>query len=227
MESVLITGASRGIGLALAQEFAQSGYRVLATYRGKPTPELEALKEQSDVTLLALEVTNESEVSALAKQLEHTQIDILINNAGILGPDAQNYDEINPAQWLEVFNVNTIAPVLLTRALLPNLKRANNPRIITISSDLGALANQENYYFAYSVSKAAVNKAMQMISNEVAAAKVIVCPIHPGWVQTDMGGSAATLTPKESAAGIMQFTEQLTLDQSGQFFDWNSQPRAW
>ena len=227
METVLITGASRGIGLELARQFLHLGFEVIATYRGSPSSALVSLSSSSSLTLVELEVTDNCSIKALKDVLVNTDIDILINNAGVIGPEEQSLEAIELDEWLHTFSVNAISPLMLSRALLANLKRTSNPRIITISSQMGALSRESTGMYAYRSSKAAVNKVMQVLALELKADGIIVCPIHPGWVKTDMGGQQAEISAAESASGIVDLVRKLSLGASGKFLTWQGEEHAW
>ena len=227
METVLITGAARGIGLALTRQFLTLGYQVIATYRRQPSAALNDLLSYDTLTLIELEVTDGAAIQQLVDSLDGRPIDILINNAGVIGPENQSLETIAPDAWLQTFAVNTIAPLMLTRALLGHLEAAENPRVITISSQMGALHLAQTDKYAYRSSKAALNKVMQVLALELKARGVIVCPLHPGWVKTDMGGDAADITVEESASGIVAFARQLTMAESGRFFTWQGKEHVW
>lgn len=227
METVLITGASRGIGLELTRQFLTLGFNVIATYRKKPSTELVTLGSTGALTLVELEVTDNRSISQLCEHLKDTKVDILINNAGVIGPENQSLDTINTDSWVQTFTVNSIAPLMVSRALLNNLLQAPNPRIIAISSLMGALCGEGMGMYAYRSSKTAVNKVMQLLSLELKEQGITVCPIHPGWVQTDMGGSDADISVQESASGIVDFACKLTIEQTGKFFTWQGEEHNW
>lgn len=227
METVLITGASRGIGLELTRQFLALGYNVISTYRGQPSEQLKSMLADSSLTLHELEVTDESSILSLASELSNVRLDILINNAGVIGSDEQAMESINSQEWLNTFAVNSIAPLMVSRSLLKLLEASTNPRIITISSQMGSL-NRESYgMYAYRSSKAAVNKVMQVLALELKTKGIIVCPVHPGWVKTDMGGKDADITVEESASGIVKLASNLTLEQSGKFLTWQGMEHVW
>lgn len=161
METVLITGSSRGIGLELMKQYLASGRKVISTYRGDQPDELRSLAVHANLTTYELEVTDEKAISKLAEALSDETLDILINNAGIIGPENQDLAEISMDGWLTTFAVNTIAPLLVSRAFINNLKRSKNPRIITVSSMMGSLHGKGSGMYAYRSSKAAVNKVMR------------------------------------------------------------------
>lgn len=231
METVLITGGSRGIGLELTKQFLDLGYRVISTYRVKPSDKLSELKSNKNLSLFELEVTDESSIKNLVKSLDEQVIDILINNAGVIGPssDRQTQDRhnIDVKGWLETFAINSIAPLMISNAVLGNLKKSNKPRILTVSSQMGSLSLDSTGMYAYRSSKAAVNKVMQVLSVELKSAGVAVCVLHPGWVKTDMGGSSADISVEESASGIVDLAMNLTMKKTGKFFNWNGTEHAW
>lgn len=227
MEHVLITGASRGIGLELTHQFLELSYEVTATYRGQPSAKQQALCRYSGLTLLELEVTSEESIAKMVAHLADKTLDIVINNAGIIGPDQQAFDSLEPTAWLDTLTINTVAPLMISRAVLANLKRATNPRLVSISSSMGALSEESTGMYAYRSSKAALNKVMKLLATELKPQGITVCPIHPGWVQTDMGGESASLTVSESASGIIDVVRNLSLDQSGQFLTWSGERHPW
>lgn len=227
METVLITGASRGIGLELTRQFLALGYQVIATYRGQPSAQLSRLLSNRSLSIYELEVTDEAAISRLAATLSNTTIDILINNAGVIGAADQALESIDSQEWLNTFAVNSIAPLMVSRAFLVHLGASHNPRIITVSSQMGALNSNSLGMYAYRSSKAAVNKVMQVLANELKPKGIIVCPLHPGWVKTDMGGDNADITVEESAKGILKLARTLTLESSGTFFTWQGEEHVW
>lgn len=227
METVLITGAARGIGLELTRQFLDLGYKVISTYRNQPSTALVELAESSNLSLVELEVTDSQAIENVASTLSDTPIDILINNAGVIGPDSQSRDTVEAEQWMHTLAVNTIAPLMISRAFIPQLKLSINPRIVTISSQMGLLSRNSTGMYAYRSSKAAINKVMQVLAVELKPEGIAVCPIHPGWVQTDMGGQSADISPQESATGIVKFARGLTMSQSGKFFTWEGEEQDW
>ena len=231
METVLITGANRGIGLELASRYAATGNRVLACCRepAKAT-KLQALaKSRKGLTIHGVHVADAKSVAALAAEIRTAPIDILINNAGMSGPDGakQSLANMDFDGWSETFAVNTMAPLRMVQTFRRNLKAGKNPRAITITSQMGALSLNMPVMFAYCSSKAAVNKVMRMASVELAGDGITVGLIHPGWVRTDMGGSGADISVEDSAAGIIAVIAKLTLAETGSFKKWNGEDHAW
>jgi NAD(P)-dependent dehydrogenase (short-subunit alcohol dehydrogenase family) len=231
METVLITGANRGIGLELASRYAAAGNRVLACCREPAKAEkLQALaKSRKGLTIHAVHVADAKSVAALAAEIRTAPVDILINNAGMPGPapDKQSLANMDFDGWMETFAVNTMAPLRMLQTFRRNLKAGKNPRAITITSQMGALALNMPVMYAYCSSKAAVNKVMRMASLELASDGIAVGLIHPGWVKTDMGGANAEISVDDSAAGIMAVIGKLTLADTGSFKKWNGDDHAW
>ncbi|MDD1793749.1 SDR family oxidoreductase [Enterovibrio makurazakiensis] len=228
MNTVLITGAARGIGLELVKQFLESGSQVFATYRGNTPPaSLTDLLSTNRLSLRPLEVTDQNSIDALTALLEGISIDIIINNAGIIGPQDQSYHNMDVKGWLETFEINTVAPLMVTNALLPNLAMSDSPRVITISSQMGSLEREAKGMIAYRSSKAAVNKVMQVLALELKEQNITVCPVHPGWVKTDMGGDNADISVQESARGILKLARNITIADTGKFFTWEGTEHPW
>ena len=228
METALITGANRGIGLELARRMLARGYRVLATCRDpSAATDLAALNTDGELEILTLDVTDAAAVDDLARTLAGRTLDVLVNNAGIMGGPRQSADDMDYDAWAEAFAVNAMAPLRLAQALKDNLLRAGRPRVVTVSSQMGALARRSRGAFAYRSSKAAVNKVMQTLALEWQDDGIVVCVVHPGWVRTDMGGPNADISADESAAGLSELIDGLTMARSGHFLNWDGQEHPW
>ncbi len=228
MENVLITGANRGIGLELSRRFLDAGKRVIATCREPDEAiELSNLAESFELLVFQLEVTDAESVSRLRAELESETLDVLINNAGIMGGDRQSMDDMDYSAWLEAFEVNTLAPFRLITTLRDNLRRAANPRAVTLSSQMGSLNRKSKGSHAYRSSKAAINKVMQVLSMELEADGIVACPVHPGWVRTDMGGSNADISAEESAEGLFKLIDNMTMEHTGRFWTWEAKEHPW
>lgn len=230
MSNVVITGANRGIGLALAGLYAQRGDKVFACCR-EPSmaKELDALAKLHVLTVLPVDVGDDASVTALAASLGSTAVDVLLNNAGVSGGplEQQTATRMDFDAWANAFNVNSIGPVRVLHALLPALKRAQSPKVMSITSQLGAISLDLALAYGYSASKAALNKFMRLAAPDLARDGVAIGVIHPGWVQTDMGGAGAHITPAESAAGIAKVIDRLSVDNSGGFWKWNGERHDW
>jgi NAD(P)-dependent dehydrogenase (short-subunit alcohol dehydrogenase family) len=230
MATVLITGANRGIGLEMVRIYAGQGDRVIACCRDpEGADELNRLAGEGDVRVQKVSVGEAESVAAMAADLEGTLIDVVINNAGMGGPAYENQTVSNMdfEGWAEAFNINTMAPVRVMQVLDDNLKLADNPKVVTITSQMGALDLDMTVAYAYCTSKAALNKFMRMAAIEKAKQGIAVCVIHPGWVRTDMGGQGAELSPQESARGIIDVIGGLNADNTGSFWTWDGKTHAW
>ncbi|MGE0623862.1 MAG: SDR family oxidoreductase [Pseudomonadales bacterium] len=228
MPTVLITGASRGIGLELVKCYAARSATVIACCRNpEAAPALAAVA--GDVTVMPLDVGDAESVAALAASLGDRPVDILINNAGVSGPsyDHQNVYSMDFDGWAETFAINTMGPVRMLQALMSNLKASHDGKLVNITSQMGALSLDMTVAYAYCTSKAALNKFMRMAAIELKRDGIHVCVVHPGWVQTDMGGPNAEITPEESARGIVDVVEKLNADNTGGFWKWNGETHDW
>ena len=227
METIVITGANRGIGLGLTRCFANAGHHVIAACRQPDTAEaLRAIK--GSVEVRKLDVGDAESVAAFVRHLGERSVDVLINNAGIMGRTAQGIADMDYAAWSRTFEINTLAPFRLATQLLPNLKKAVRPRVITVSSQMGAFGLEMGAgMYAYRSSKSAVSKVMQVLALELRPDNIIVCPVHPGWVQTDMGGPNAQITVEQSAAGLFNLVTGLTMAESGRFWTWDGREHVW
>jgi NAD(P)-dependent dehydrogenase (short-subunit alcohol dehydrogenase family) len=227
-ETICITGANRGIGLALAERFAQAGHRVVGTCR--PGSDAHALREAvgpSGGAVCPLDVTEPDAPERLAEAFEDRPLDLLIHNAGVFGGARQGLHDLDVPAWREAFEVNAIAPFRLTAALLPALRRSSRPRVVALSSQMAALSRKSTGNHAYRSSKAALNKVMQVLAEELRDDGIVVCPVHPGWVRTDMGGPSAELGVEECARGLFELASMLTLEHSGRFWTWDGREHAW
>ncbi len=240
MPTVLITGASRGLGLAFAHAYAKDGWHVIATCRAPDKArELNALAQNSNnIRIEALDVGNDESIAALARKLNDTAIDILINNAGILSgvaktpfigfdDNSQIFGSIDSKGWEKVLRINTIAPLMVAQAFLPHIRRGKERKIVMISSEAGSIERGHSDLIAYRSSKAGLNSGMRNIAFTLRDEKIIVASLHPGWAQTDMGGKGAAVTVGESAAGLRKVIESLTLEQTGCFRDYTGRTLAW
>ena len=228
MERVVITGANRGIGLGLVQVFLANNARVIAACRRPEKAQaLQKLAKNSALEILTLDVADEASITSFLAALAGKQVDVLINNAGTLGGQQQSTSDMDFEAWTQAFAVNTIAPFRLTTGLLANLKKSSRPRVISVSSQMGSLAGEGAGYYAYRSSKAALNKVMRGLAADLQDFGVLACPIHPGWVKTDMGGANAQITVAQSAEGIYKLIDTLTAAQSGHFLTWEGEELPW
>ena len=217
MPTVMIIGASRGIGLELASQYAASGWRVHATTRTLTQPgPLGRLA--GDVVLHALEVRHAAQIATLAEAVAQEGIDVLIHNAGVSGRGMQRN---------EVMAINAVAPTTVAQALLPAVIRSSEKKIVLMSSQLGARYGNTRSLGLYGDSKAALNDAFRTLAPAWGRAGVIAIVMHPGWVRTDMGGAGAPLSVAESVTGMRQVIAHLTPAAHGHFWTWNGREHPW
>jgi NAD(P)-dependent dehydrogenase (short-subunit alcohol dehydrogenase family) len=221
---VVVTGANRGIGLAIASKLAARGDEVHGTARSpKDAKELAAVR---GVRVHALDVRDDASVGAFAKAMGDAGIDLLVNNAGIASP-WESLSKFDTTLALEVYDTNAIGPVRVTRALLPALRAAKG-RVFHVSSGMASIAdNKMGGSYAYRMSKAALNMAAKTLAIDLARDGVASIVVEPGWVQTDMGGRGATITADESASQLIALFDRLGMDQTGQFFSRKGEPFPW
>ena len=228
--TILITGANRGIGLTLTERFAGDGWRVLACCRGpEQASDLAALRQSwPAIDVHALDVTDYLRMSELAESLRAQPIDILLSNAGIYGPRGMPFGEVTAEGWREVFEVNTIAPLMLAQAFAGSVAQSERKLIAVISSKMGSIAdNQSGGSYIYRTSKAAVNQVVKSMSVDLAEQGISVITLHPGWVRTDMGGANAEISAAESVDGLARILQSAGPAQSGQFFNYTGDVIPW
>ena len=228
MANVAITGAGRGIGLELVKQYAQSGDRVFALCRApEKAAELNALAAGSGglVTVHAMDVGDDASVKAAAASTGEGPIDVLLNVAGVIGGEQQGLTDQAWDDWQDAFNVMIIGPLRVMQAFLPRL--GSGAKVINITSQLAASTWPYGGFYAYGAAKAGLNRMMRSVALDVKDRGIVIGLVHPGWVQTDMGGAAAEITPEESARGIRDVAASWTLDQSGDFKKWNGEAHPW
>ena len=223
MPTTLITGANRGIGLALAKVFLANGHDVIATARDPGRAD--ALKA-TGAECHALDVSDAASVGALAAALKDRAIDYLINNAGI--GDKASLADLNFDHFHKVIEVNTLSPLRVIKALQDNVAASEARTIASISSIMGSIDNTDGgYALPYRVSKAALNMALKSATTEMAAKGITLLTLHPGWVQTDMGGEQAPVTPDESAKGLFKVITGAGASDQLRFLDYQGKTLPW
>ena len=216
MPTVLITGASRGIGRALADQYESDGWKVIRTCRSpKRTEEM------------ALDVSDPRQVQEVAEKLSGTPIDVLINNAGVIGQRDAAIGNIDYSQWEETFRINTLAPIRVAEALAENVAASEKKVMVFVSSVMGSIARNGGGHYLYRSTKAALNAAMVSLSMELESRGVICISMHPGWVRTDMGGPTAAVAVPDSAAGIRNVVASLGRQDNGCFYDYTGAEIPW
>lgn len=231
MSSVLITGANRGLGLELARQYGCEGWRVFACCRDPDeAADLQALAAESHgrLTLHALEVTDHSQIERLARELRDQPLDVLLNNAGLYGPRKMVLGQIDYQKWADVLAVNVMAPLKMVECFLDHVGRSQRKIIACISSAMGSMAqNTDGRHYLYRSSKAALNCVVKSLAIDLRDRHIIAVALNPGWVQTDMGGPSADLTPAESIAGMRQVLGRLRLEDSGKFLSYDGSEVPW
>ena len=228
--TILITGANRGIGLELTEQFAEDGWQVLACCRNPADArQLQALSERGlAIELHALDVTNYAQMATLADQLANRPIDILLSNAGIYGSKGTGFGEVDAEEWRQVLEVNTIAPLMLAQAFVEQVAASQQKLVAVISSKVGSIAdNSSGGSYIYRSSKTAVNQVVKSLSIDLAGRDIAVISLHPGWVQTEMGGPNAEIGTDESVSGLKGILQSAGLAQSGQFIEFNGNSIPW
>lgn len=220
MKHVLITGANRGIGLELARHYAQAGQQVIGVCR-ESSPELQQVATR---VLAGVDVTSESDVAHLTDSLEDLQLDLLINNAGILQNEELGIIDFDSIRWQ--MEGNAYAPLRVTQALLPLI--AEGGKIANITSRMGSIAdNDSGGRYGYRASKAALNAFGKSLAIDLRPRGVAVAQIHPGYVKTRMVGFSGMISPEEAARGIAARIAALNLDNSGSFWHSNGEVLPW
>ena len=226
MATVLITGASRGLGLEFCKQYAAEGWQVLAVAETRRRPANWPIFLKCRV--FPLDVSDFAQIDNLAAQLQDTAIDVLINNAGVYGGPHHGFGQLDYTAWTRTLTVNTQAPVKMAEAFLPHLKRGDKKLLVSISSQMGSIAdNSSGGSILYRTSKAALNAAMKSIAIDLKDQGIGVLVLHPGWVKTDMGGPNALIDAQESVAGMRNVIARFTLAQSGSFLKYDGSTLPW
>lgn len=231
MPTVLITGANRGLGLEFARQYLSDGWRVYAACRDPASaPELRRLPEGSGdkLRIVALDVTDPASIAAAAAELDGEAIDLLLNNAGIIGPRGQTLGHIDYDAWAEVLAVNTMGPMRVSEAFVEHVARGDPKLIVTLTSGMGSISdNSSGGSIVYRSSKAAVNMVMRSLAIDLAPRGIACVVVNPGWVRTEMGGPNATLEPAESVDRLKRLIATFGPEQSGKFFNHTGREYPW
>jgi len=236
MQYILITGANRGIGLEMVKLFlADTDAHIFAASRHPDQArDLQDLagSHAEQLTMIQLDINDSAQIDSAVEQVKQKTdyLDILINNAGILlhDPEVKRLGHLTAEAISHIVTTNGIAPLIVSQAFIPLLKGGDNPRLVMITSQMGSMEwTKSGGSYAYRMSKAAMNMSGRTLAFDRGAEGITVAMIHPGWVQTDMGGSTADLTPLESAEGIVKVVKGLTPTDNGTFFRWDGSVHPW
>lgn len=226
MPTLLITGANRGIGLEFARQYAANGWTVHATARD--TSRAAELNALDGVETHALDIGDAAAIATLAETLKDVRLDLLINNAGVSGVENATLGEIDYDGWLEILRINAIAPLRVTEAFLPHLDRAATRVIVFLSSRAGSITNNiAGSRYLYRSSKAALNAVIRSLAIDLQPRGFKCIAVHPGWVQTDMGGHAAPLAPEDSVARMRELFGRIEPHDTGHFLNYDGRELTW
>ena len=231
MPCVLITGSNRGIGLEFTRQYASMGWLCISTYRKKSNSEklLRLCEEFSEFILLEqMDILDHKSIDRLAKKYKNQQIDLIINNAGILGPrssdsSSQSFGSMDYDFWDKVHKTNTIGPFKIVEAFFENLKNSSLKKIVIISSTVGSNIEMNVPIFSYSSTKAASNKIFTLLSSLLKDESYKVLILCPGNVKTEMGGANALISVNDSVKGMIDEIDRLSIDNSGNFLRFNGE----
>ena len=221
---VLVTGANRGLGLEFVKQLQRMGYEVIGTARN---PDKATDLKATGARVEQLDVADQVSVASLASRLRGVPVDILINNAGMLNRADSTLDTLDFEVMERSFQVNSLGPLRVSQALLPNLKAGEKKTIVSITSRLGSIELSTGGLYSYRTSKTALNQINKIISTELAPQGFTCVVMHPGWVRTDMGGANATLAKAESISSMLKVIEDLTIESTGKFFNYDGEELPW
>lgn len=231
MPTLCITGSNRGLGLEFVRQYLDSPdhWRILACCRDPDKAKaLRAL--QGDIKILPLDVSRPDSIQSLGAKIDEP-IDVLINNAGVFAEDddaGAGDMQVYATRWQHDFQINTIAPLLTARVLLPNISAGEQKKIIAITSKMGSIGdNSGGGYTIYRSTKTALNMVYKNLALELQPQGISVNVFHPGWVRTDMGGASARLSPPESVTGLRNVIEKLNMKKTGKFYEYTGAELPW
>lgn len=231
MQTALITGANRGLGLEFARQYAAAGWQVLATCRARDAAkDLQGLAAGNGgrLRILAMDVTDAASVRTAAGPVGSEAIDLLLNNAGVGSPKDQNIGSLDYEAWTRVLDVNTLGPMRVVEAFLENVAKSHLKQIVTITSGMGSLANNTSGgSYAYRTSKAAVNMVIRSLAIDLAPRGITCIVMDPGWVRTDMGGPDGKLSPAESVTAMRSVIASLGPADSGKCLSYSAKSNPW
>ena len=239
MGTALVTGAGRGIGLEFAKQLLAAGHRVVGTARDpKKYSSFDELAASGSFLPRQLDVASVDSIEGLASALRGAlnALGLIVNCAGINSMSNAPYSKesslrlgsLEQGSLLNQFRVNAVGPVLLVQALLPLLEGAADARVLNVSSWLGSIGcKSSGGNYGYCASKAALNMMNRALAEDLRERGILCVVMNPGWVQTDMGGAKATLSPSESVAGMLRTLTSLKPEDTGGFLQWDGSTHPW
>jgi NAD(P)-dependent dehydrogenase (short-subunit alcohol dehydrogenase family) len=240
MRRVLITGASRGIGLGLSRLFAAQPDTLV--FAGCRKPEVASgLRElerrlPDRIRVVPLDVSDRAGMESARDAVAPAGgLDILVNNAGIYPgsvsatpPETSTLGSLDADAMIEVFRINAVAPVIVTQTFLALLRSGDRPRVINVSSDAGSIALRTGTgSYAYTASKAALNMLTRCLAADLRPMGIVVAAVHPGFIRTDMGGPSAPLAPAQTLPSLLRVIEDLRMESTGSFLNWDGAAIPW
>jgi NAD(P)-dependent dehydrogenase (short-subunit alcohol dehydrogenase family) len=235
MPTVLVTGASRGLGLEFVRQYAADGWQVHAGARDPAAADaLAALAAGSAgrVRVHRLDVEDPATIAATAQALAGVPVDVLLNNAGTMGaksgPTAQRFGGSDYADWERMFRINVLGPMRVAEAFVENVAASERRVIATLTSLVGSIAaNRFGGMYAYRSTKAAANAIVRSLALDLARRGILAVALHPGWAKTAMGGPNAPVAVDEAVAGMRRVIAGLTKEASGRFWQYDGTELAW
>ena len=230
METILVTGANRGIGLELVKQYCNQNYQVIGTYRNENTSGefISMSRNLNNLKVYSLDVSSDQSLKDFSSKLGDTPVDIFINNAGVYGPRDSSFNNVDERNWISVFQTNAIAPLLLTQLIIENLRNGSQKKLIYITSKMGSIDdNKSGGAYIYRSSKTALNSVVKSISLDLAKDGMKVALLHPGWVRTDMGGPNGLIDATTSVSRMTEVIDRLSQSDSGCFFNYDGSKIPW
>jgi NAD(P)-dependent dehydrogenase (short-subunit alcohol dehydrogenase family) len=220
---ILITGASRGIGRALVKHYVKAGHEVWAGCRN---PEVWQAPVAAHLHPFKLDVSDLEMIQQAAAGIQ-SGLDLIINNAGVAAGREQPFGRLDYPAWQEAFVVNTLGPVRIAEAFLDHLSKSQQGKFVTVSSQMASMTKPGRGAYGYRSTKAAVNKVMQLLTEDTKNFSIACLTLHPGWVRTDMGGSGADISVEQSVTGMCQVIANLDMENTGSFRTWQGDVHPW
>ena len=227
MPTVMITGSNRGLGLECARQYADEGWRVIATCRN-PGNAIKLASLKGELEIHALDMSDHGQILSLADSLREEAIDLLFNNAGIFDPSPSHLVDIDYKDWENFIRINVMSPLMICATFSDHVAASNLKKIAIMSSKMGSIEdNNSGGSYIYRSTKAALNAVMKSLSIDLAPRGISVAILHPGWVRTDMGGPNGLIDAPESVNGLLKVIKDLNLKNSGRFYSYDGSEIAW